>query len=56
MKGLAATAVFLGQGLLLAAGVVLAANDKGPAVLIVAIVVLGAMFIKMGCIDNSPKH
>gem|GEM_PF-3472680 len=56
MKGLAATGVFLVQGILLAVGVAMAANGKGVAVLIVALVVLGGMFIKMGCIDNAPKH
>jgi hypothetical protein len=56
MKGLAATGVFLAQGVLLAVGVAMAANGKGIAVLVVALVVLGGMFIKMGCIDNAPKH
>jgi hypothetical protein len=56
MKGLAAFGVFLIQGILLAVGVAMAANGKGIAVLIVALVVLGGMFIKMGCIDNAPKH
>ncbi len=56
MKGLAATAVFLVQGALLAGGVVMAANGKGIALLVVSLVVLGAMFVKLGCIDNAPKH
>ena len=56
MKGLAATAVFLVQGALLAGGVVMATNGKGAALLIVALVVLGGMFAKLGCIANSPKH
>lgn len=56
MKALAATAVFLVQGALLAGGVVMATNGKGSALLIVALVVLGGMFAKLGCIDNSPKH
>ncbi len=56
MKGLAATAVFLVQGALLAGGVVMAANGKGVALLVVALVVLGGLFVKFGCIDNAPKH
>ena len=56
MKGLAATAVFLVQGALLAGGVVMAANGKGVALLVVAIVVLGGLFVKFGCLDNAPKH
>lgn len=56
MKGLAATAVFLVQGALLAGGVVMAANGKGFALLVVALAVLGGLFVKFGCIDNAPKH
>ena len=56
MKGLTATAVFLVKGALLAGGVVMAANGKGVALLIVSLVVLGGLFVKFGCIDNAPKH
>lgn len=56
MKGLAATAVFLIKGVLLAGGVAMAANGKGVALLVVALVVLGGLFVKFGCIDNAPKH
>lgn len=55
MKGIAATAVFLVQGALLAGGVVMAANGKGVVLLIVSLVVLGGMFVKLGCLDNAPK-
>lgn len=56
MKGLTVFAVFLAQAALLAAGVVMAANGKGATVLVVGLVVIGGMFIKLGCIDNAPKH
>jgi hypothetical protein len=54
MKGFSAFLVFLIKTVLLAAGVIAATNGKGPLLLIIAGVILGGMFVKMGCIDNAP--
>jgi hypothetical protein len=56
MKALMATGFFILEGALLAGGVVMAANGKGVWLLMVALVVTGGLFIKMGCLDNAPKH
>jgi hypothetical protein len=55
MKGFSAFLVFLIKTALLAGGVVAATNGKGLVLLIIAAVVLGGMFVKMGCIDNAPQ-
>ncbi len=56
MKALLATGFFLFEGALLAGGVVMAANGKGVALLMVALGVTAGLFIKLGCLDNAPKH
>lgn len=51
---------FLSEGALLAYGMVKAVgNDKTPSSflpLIIALLVVTAMFAKLGCLDNAPKR
>lgn len=56
MKALLATGFFILEGALLAGGVVMAANGKGVWLLLVALAVTAGLFIKLGCLDNAPKH
>ena len=56
MKALMATGFFILEGALLAGGVVMAANGKGVWLLLVALAVTAGLFIKLGCLDNAPKH
>ncbi len=56
MKALLATLFFLVEAIFLIVGTAMAANGKGFTVLLIGIAVLGAMFVKLGCLDNAPKH
>jgi hypothetical protein len=54
MKGFSAFLVFFVKTILLGLGVVLAANGKGPWLLLVSIAIFGFMFVKLGCLGNAP--
>ncbi len=56
MKGFSAFLFFVAESVLLAAGIARAANGKGLGLLIVAVVVTGVLFVKLGCLDNAPKE
>ena len=56
MKWFAALGFFVAEAVLIAIGVVRAASGQGTTVFWVALAVTAAIFIKFGCIDNSPKE
>ena len=55
MKGFSAFLVFFVKTILLGLGVVLAANGKGPWLLMVSIAILTVLFVKLGCLGNAPQ-
>jgi len=53
MKTLLSWGFFLGFAALLAAGVALAVNGKGIAVMLISFLVYIGLFIKLGCLPSS---
>lgn len=53
MKTLLTWGFFLGFAALMAAGVALAVNGKGMAVMLVSFLVYLGLFIKLGCLPSS---
>jgi short subunit fatty acids transporter len=53
MKTLLSWGFFLGFAALLAAGVALAVNGKGMAVMVISFLVYTGLFIKLGCLPSS---
>ncbi len=53
MKTLLSWGFFVGFALLLAAGVALAVNGKGMAVMLISFLVYLGLFIKLGCLPSS---
>lgn len=56
MKPLLAALFFLVEGLVLIVGTAMAANGKGFSVLVIGVLIFGAMFVKLGCLDNAPTE
>lgn len=53
MKTLLSWGFFVGFAVLLAAGVALAVNGKGMAVMLISFLVYLGLFIKLGCLPSS---
>lgn len=53
MKTLLSWAFFLGFAALMAAGIALAVNGKGMAVMLISFLVYLGLFIKLGCLPSS---
>ena len=53
MKTLLTWGFFLGFAALMAAGVALAVNGKGMAVMLISFLVYLGLFIKLGCLPSS---